>query len=209
MTIAAGSDGLLLTKELKNEEGKVIRRQYCTAFPAASALGCCWDSQLVTAVGSAIGREMQEFGVDLWLAPGADVIRTPSQRHVTRCWSEDPVMAGLYTANLAGGVNRYGAAILRSVSMEHKDTATRRAYQDLYGLPFAIAAPTAKAVLLPTQWLNDEPAGEDTAQSQALIQEWKFRGFFLADDERFTREPDRLQLEQAALKILRFALTRI
>ena len=26
---------------------------------------------------------------------------------------------------------------------------------------------------------------------------------FLADDERFTEEPDRLQLEQAALKILK------
>ena len=93
--------------------------------------------------------------------------------------------------------------------MEHKDKATQRAYQDLYSLSFAIAARNAKAVLLPTQWLNGEPAGEDTAQSQALVHEWKFSGMFLADDERFTREPDRLQLEQAALKILRFALTRI
>ena len=32
---------------------------------------------------------------------------------------------------------------------------------------------------------------------------------FLADDERYTAEPSRLQLEQAALKILKFALTRI
>ena len=161
------------------------------------------------AVGAAIGREMKEFGVDLWLAPGADVIRSPSQRHVSRCWSEDPVMAGLYTSQLAQGVNRYGAAILRSVSMEHKDTATQRAYEDLYSESFAIAARTAKAVLLPTQWLNGEPSGEDTAQSQALVQQWRFGGMFLADDERFTHEPDRLQLEQAALRILRFAQTRI
>jgi len=160
-------------------------------------------------VGTAIGREMKEFGVDLWLAPGADVIRSPSQRHVSRCWSEDPVMAGLYTVDLAKGVNKYGAAILRTVSMEHKDKATQRAYQDLYSLGFAIAARNAKAALLPTQWLNGEPAGEDTPQSQALVNEWKFGGMFLADDERFTREPDRLQLEQAAVKILRFAVTRI
>ena len=93
--------------------------------------------------------------------------------------------------------------------MEHKSTATQRAYQDLYALGFAIAARSAKAVLLPTQWLNEEPAGEDTAQSTALVQEWKFGGMFLADDERFTEEPDRVQLEQAALKILKFALTRI
>lgn len=209
MTIAAGADGLLITRDLKNEEDEVVGHQYCTAFPAASVLGCSWNSELVTAVGVAIGREMKEFGVDLWLAPGADVIRSPSQRHVSRCWSEDPVMAGLYTVDLAKGVNKYGAAILRTVSMEHKDKATQRAYQDLYSLGFSIAARNAKAALLPTQWLNDEPAGEDTPQSQALVNEWKFGGMFLADDERFTREPDRLQLEQAALKILRFALTRI
>jgi hypothetical protein len=160
-------------------------------------------------VGAAVGREMREFGVDLWLAPGTDVMRSPSQRHVSRCWSEEPVLCGLYTAQLAKGVGKYGAAVLRAVSMEHKTEATQRAYQDVYSLGFSIAAESAKAVLLPSQWLNEEPAGEDTPQSQALIHEWRFGGMFLADDERFTREPDRIRLEQAALKILKFALTRI
>lgn len=209
MTIAAGADGLLLKRDLKDEEDQTIGHQYCTAFPAASLLGCAWDCDMVAAVGAAIGREMKEFGVDLWLAPGADVLRSPSQRHASRCWSEDPVLCGVYTMAMAKGVERYGAAVLRSVSMEHKDTATQRAYQDIYSLGFAIAAPSAAAVLLPTQWLNGEPSGEDTAQSQALCHEWKFKGMFLADDERFTAEPTRLQLEQAALRILKFALKRI
>ena len=93
--------------------------------------------------------------------------------------------------------------------LEHKSTATQRAFQDLYSLGFSIAARNARAVLLPTQWLNGEPSGEDTAQSQTLTHEWGFRGMFLADDERFTAEPTRLQLEQAAMKILKFALKRI
>ncbi len=209
MTVAAGADGLLLTSDLKNEEDEVVGHQYCTAFPAASILGCCWDMELISAVGNAIGREMKEFGVDLWLAPGADVIRSPGQRHVSRCWSEDPTMAGLYTLRLARAVGRYGAAVLRTVSMEHKSETTRRAFLDVYAAGFMRAASEAKAVLLPTQWLNGEPAGEDTAQSRMLVEQWKFSGMFLADDERFIREPDRLQLEQAALKILRFALKQI
>ena len=110
---------------------------------------------------------------------------------------------------MAKGVEKYGAAVLRSVSMEHKQTATQRAYQDIYSLGFAIAAPNAAAVLLPTQWLCGEPSGEDTPQSEALCSEWKFKGLFLADDERFTAEPTRVQLEQSALKILKFALTCI
>ncbi len=209
MNIAAGADGLLLTRDLKDDNDQVVGHQYCTAFPAASLLGCAWNTELISAVGAAVGREMQEFHVDLWLAPGADLIRSPSQRHVSRCWSEDPVMAGLCAKALAQGVSKYGAAVLRSVSMEHKSQVTRRAYYDLYALPFAIAAPASSAVLLPSQWLNDEPAGEDSPQSHRLVHEWNFQGMFLADDERFTKEPDRLQLEQAALKILRFALTRI
>ena len=209
MTIAAGADGLLLKRDLKDEEDNTIGHQYCTAFPAASLLGCAWDRDLVGAVGAAIGREMKEFGVDLWLAPGADVLRSPSQRHASRCWSEEPVLCGIYTAAMARGVERYGAAVLRSVSMEHKQTISRRAYEDLYSLGFAIAAPGAAAVLLPTQWLNGEPSGEDTAQSEALCHEWRFKGMFLADDERFTTEPTRLQLEQAALRIVKFALKRL
>lgn len=209
MTIAAGADGLLLTRDLKNEEDEVVGHQYCTAFPAASLLGCSWDLELIRAVGAAVGREMKEFGVDLWLAPGADVLRSPGQRHAARCWSEEPVMCGLYTAALADGVERYGAAVLRTVSMEHKQESSQRAYQDIDSLGFAIAARSAQAVLLPTQWLNGEPSGEDTPQSEALCQEWRFKGMFLADDERYTTEPTRLQLEQSALRILKFALKRL
>lgn len=210
MTVAAGADGLLLTKDLRDPvEDTVTGHQSCTAFPAASLLSCAWDLELLTAVGAAIGREMKEYGVDLWLAPGADVLRGPSQRHASRCWSEDPLLCGLCAAAVARGVDRYGAAVLRAVSMEHQAEATQRAYEDLYSLGFATAARTAKAVLIPTQWLNGQPSGEDTAQSKTLIHEWKFQGMFLADDERFTAEPSRLQLEQAALRILRFAVTRI
>lgn len=209
MTIAAGADGLLLKRDIKNEDDETVRHQYCTAFPAASLLGCGWNLELVAAVGAAIGREMKEFGVKLWLAPGADVLRSPGQRHASRCWAEDPVLCGVYSVAMAKGVEKYGAAVLRSVSMEHKQTATQRAYQDIYSLGFAIAAPNAAAVLLPTQWLCGEPSGEDTPQSEALCSEWKFKGMFLADDERFTAEPTRVQLEQSALKILKFALTCI
>lgn len=209
MTIAAGADGLLLTKEIIDpESGAVTARQYCTAFPASSLLGCSWDLELVAGVGAAVGREMAEYGVDLWLAPGADVLRGPSQRHNSRCWSEDPLMAGRYAAALSGGVSRWGGAVLRSVSMEYYTDVTLRAYLELYSRSFALAAPTAAAVLIPTERLNGQVCSEDSPLSQLLRQQWKFKGLFLADDERFVREPDRLMLEQAALPILRFALTR-
>jgi len=209
MTVAAGADGLLLIRDRKNEEDQVIGHQYVTAFPAASLLGCSWDPALAAAVGAAVGREMKEYGVDLWLAPGSDVLRGPGQRHASRCWSEDPVVCGMMTAAMAKGVAPYGAAVLRAVSMEHQTLVSQRAYHDIYSLGFAIAAPTAKALLIPAERLNGEHLGEDTAQSAALRQQWKFAGMCLADNERFASEPDRICLEQAAIRILRFAATRI
>ncbi len=202
LTVAAGADGLLLTRDLRNEEDKVVAHQYVTAFPAASLLSCSWDPELITAVGAAVGREMQEYGVDLWLAPGADIIRRPGQHHVSRCWSEDPLVCGVCAKALAQGVAPYGTAVLRSVSMEQKTESSLRVYHELTSLPFAMAAAEAGAVLLPAEQFGGSPCGEDTPQTETLRQ-WGFRGLFLADNDRYAGEPDRLRLEQSALPILR------
>ena len=202
LTVAAGADGLLLTRDLRDEEDKVVAHQYVTAFPAASLLSCSWDLELITAVGAAVGREMQEYGVDFWLAPGADIIRRPGQHHVSRCWSEDPLLCGLCAKALARGVAPYGTAVLRSVSMEQQAESSLRVYHELTSLPFAMAAAEAGAVLLPSQRFNGSPCGEDTAQTE-MLRQWGFGGVFLADNERYAEEPDRLRLEQSALPILK------
>ena len=41
-----------------------------------------------------------------------------------------------------------------------------------------------------------------------MIVDWKFRGMFLADNERYTAEPDRVTLEKSALRILRLMQER-
>ena len=43
--------------------------QYCTAFPVGTALAQTWNADLMTEFGKAIAEEMEEFHVNLWLAP--------------------------------------------------------------------------------------------------------------------------------------------
>ena len=43
--------------------------QFCTGFPVGTALAQTWDTALMEEFGRAVAREMEEFGVDLWLAP--------------------------------------------------------------------------------------------------------------------------------------------
>ena len=202
LQIAAGSEGLALQKDVRDEEtDKVIRRQYCTAFPSASLLACSFDPELIRAVGTGIGREMAEFGIDLWLAPGANLLRTPRQAAFCECWSEDPVVSGLCAAAAARGASHYGAPVLRAVQPASGELS-QNAYRSLYGLPFEIACSAYPAVLIPDRTLNGQLPGEDSALASSMVVDWKFGGMFLADNERYDAEPTRVTLEKSALRIL-------
>lgn len=43
--------------------------QYCTAIPIGWALAQSWNTELVEKAGDMVGSEMEQFHVDLWLAP--------------------------------------------------------------------------------------------------------------------------------------------
>nr|WP_278045052.1 fibronectin type III-like domain-contianing protein [Lachnoclostridium sp. Marseille-P6806] len=45
-----------------------LRYQYTTAFPVGTALAQSWDLGLLRRVGAAVGEELVEFGITLWLA---------------------------------------------------------------------------------------------------------------------------------------------
>ena len=203
MNIADGAEGLHLLREVRDDEtDKVVRRQYCTAFPAASLLACSFDPDLIRAVGTAIGREMREYGVDLWLTPGCNLLRTPRQHAFASSWSEDPVVSGLCAMALASGVRTYGAPVLRSCA-NMPVTLSQAAYRSVYALPFEIACGAYPAALIPAQPVNGEAVGEDSVLVRSMILDWHFAGMFLADNERYAAEPDRVTLEKSALRILR------
>lgn len=203
LDIAAGSDGLQLQREIRDEEtDKVVRRQYCTAFPSASLLACSFDPELIRSVGAGIGREMAEYGVDLWLAPGANLLRTPRQSAFSECWSEDPVVSGLCAMALARGAESYGAPVLRSIGASEGELS-QSAFRTLYALPFEIACSAYPAVLIPDRPVSGMFPGEDSPLASSMVVDWKFGGMFLADNERYDQEPTRITLEKSALRIVK------
>jgi hypothetical protein len=205
-TIAAGSDGLQLTRDIKDENEKIVKRQPCTAFPAASLLACSFDRELIRSVGAAVGREMAEYGVQFWLAPGANLQRTPRQPGFFETWSEDPVLAGVCAAALAEGVQPYGTAVLRTVDPRRSFDVSQSAWRDVYALGFEIAARSYRAALLPQLTLSGEILGENSVLVKSMILDWHFGGMFLADGERYVSDPTRAELEKAALRIVKVLL---
>lgn len=79
-----------------------------TCFPTAAALGSTWDTDLVTRVGKALGRESRALGLTVLLGPGANIKRDPRCGRNFEYLSEDPVLSGDLAAALINGIQSQG-----------------------------------------------------------------------------------------------------
>ena len=102
MTLSDGPAGLRLTQQITTTNPKTY--QYETAWPIGTLLAQTWDRDLIQQVGDAVGKEMKEAGVQLWLAPGMNIHRDPLNGRNFEYYSEDPLVAGLSSAATTAGV---------------------------------------------------------------------------------------------------------
>ena len=98
------------------KKGAEIQSQYCTAIPIGTAIAQSWNVKLAQRCGDIVGREMTEFGVDLWLAPALNLHRDIRCGKNFEYFSEDPLISGKIAAALTNGVQRHPG---RGVTMKH------------------------------------------------------------------------------------------
>ena len=77
-------------------------------FPVGTALAASFDPALVGEVAAAIGREAIAHGVDVLLAPGINIQRTPLGGRNFEYYSEDPVLTGAMGTAFVNGVQSEG-----------------------------------------------------------------------------------------------------
>ena len=88
----------------KDHEGAERYYQYCTAFPVGTALAQSWNKKLMEQFGRKVAAEMEEFHINLWLAPGLNIHRNPLCGRNFEYYSEDPFLAGTLAAAVTRGV---------------------------------------------------------------------------------------------------------
>ena len=95
--------------ELKNKPKKdtVIEHQYCTSIPVATAIAQSFNLNLAESYADIVGSEMERFGVQLWLAPGLNIIRSIQCGRNFEYYSEDPFLSGKFAASITKGVQKH------------------------------------------------------------------------------------------------------
>ena len=168
--------------------------QYCTAIPVGTMLAQTWNTELIEKTGAMIGKEMEYFGITLWLAPGMNIHRNPLCGRNFEYYSEDPYVAGTIAAAMTKGVQSNhgcGTTIKHFACNNQEDNRmgsdsilSERAIREIYLKGFEIAVKEAQPLSIMTSYnlingvhaANNHDLCTDVARN-----EWGFKGMIMTD----------------------------
>lgn len=189
-----GLFGQILRSRLGKPEDGVMHYQYATAWPVAILLAQTWNEELLEKVGEAIGTEMQELGITVWLAPGMNLYRNPLCGRVFEYYSEDPLVSGKIAAAITRGVqSKEGCFVcVKHFACNNQEldrglsssNLNERALRELYLRAFRIVVEEAKPRTIMASY-NKINQVYSTNNYDLLVKvlrnEWGFEGLVMSD----------------------------
>ena len=134
------------------------------AYPSEVLIAQTWDVELGNAMGTMLGNEALEKGINGWYAPAVNMHRSPFAGRNFEYYSEDPVLSGAMLTSVADGIATKGVyTMIKHFALNEQETnrvnngvatwATEQAIREVYLKPFEMGV---KDITMDVTYISDD-----------------------------------------------------
>lgn len=166
---------------------------YTTELPSELTIAASFDPEAAKLAGGLIGQEVSDYGLDILLAPGINLLRTTLGGRNGEYYSEDPVHAGVIAAAFINGIQDKGIGVaLKHYAVNNQETnrnandaiVSMRPLRELYLRNFEIAIKESNPWSIMTSY--NKANGEYVCESKFFCQDvlradWGYKGLVMSD----------------------------
>ena len=166
---------------------------YATEFPSSTTVAATFDPEAAFQVGQALGREVKDYGLDVLLAPGVNLMRNVLCGRNHEYYSEDPLVVGKIAAAYINGIQSQGTGTcIKHFAVNNQETnrnnndsrLTTRPLRELYlkGFEIAIKESQPWSVMTAYNKVNGKYTCEDKELTEDILRsEWGYKGVVMSD----------------------------
>ena len=189
VVMADGPSAVRLSVKREGEE----KRYYATNVPSEILLASSWNNDATFRIGAILGEETRDYGIDVLLGPGLNMMRNPLCGRNYEYFSEDPLLAGKMGAAMTNGIESMGVGACpkhfavnnQELNRLHNDArVSQRALREIYLKNFEITVKESQPWTIMTSYnnINGRHASEDRGLLETILRdEWGFKGLVVTD----------------------------